>query len=223
MGVAEGRYFKALELNPTSVEIAREYFSFIFLHKLFENFERALGYVEAVKTPENKVLGLVLRAEFARLQNDNLSQINFLKEAVLLNPTADMLQWDLANAYVNNGEVKSAIILLKNYLSKSTSPQLAFKLAILLRGRNEADNKDSLNILLQLSQKYPLEPMILMELSKTQMQMGEKSKAIETARRALQLNNLDASLLENMGNILLKEGNYKEAFVFFEKAKNAKK
>jgi tetratricopeptide (TPR) repeat protein/predicted Ser/Thr protein kinase len=112
-----------------------------------------------------------------------------LEKAVAIDPEFAMAYWHLAVTYISLGrqnDAKGAINKAKHNASKATEKERLYIDAV-YAGLVEESGEKFLNILQNLSQKYPKEKFCYLMLGQSYRRQGDRQKSLEMLQKALAL------------------------------------
>ncbi|MBE6413377.1 MAG: hypothetical protein E7035_02350 [Verrucomicrobiaceae bacterium] len=213
---AEKFYISAVKLKPENISNACEAGNFLVSNKLFDSFFAIISDIERIKNKDNQLLALLLKSEYAKVNNDAKEQIKLLKKATNISPETGFY-FEIASAYHKLGEKQTSVALLKNLAKNKNSVDINLVLASYLSKGDKSQVNEALKILQNTVSENPSNAMAFVALSKVCQQIGETAEAMNYARKATNLapENFVADL--NMGEIYLENELFENASVFLER------
>lgn len=213
---AEKFYISAVKLKPENISNACEAGNFLVSNKLFDSFFAIISDIERIKNKDNQLLALLLKSEYAKVNNDAKEQIKLLKKATNISPETGFY-FEIASAYHKLGEKQTSVALLKNLAKNKNSVDINLVLASYLSKGDKSQVNEALKILQNTVSENPSNAMAFVALSKVCQQIGETAEAMNYARKATNLapENFVADL--NMGEIYLENELFENASVFLDR------
>ena len=210
-------YMQAVKASPNESAICAEAGNFMLDNKLFDAFFKVLTVIESSKQKDNAILALLLKSKHAKINGKKAERLNLLKKAYEMDRESESLLSELMIGYVESGKFKDAVDVAEKFLQKKDSAVLRFRLASLIRDGGKDYCTQSIKLLQKLTEEYPAEPNIFLELSKSYVSAEMYTEALSCARKSVSLAPESLSALTNLGKVLSTGGLYEEALATLER------
>ncbi|MBP3357488.1 MAG: hypothetical protein J6K91_01135 [Opitutales bacterium] len=211
-------YMQAMKASQKSVVIGAEVGNFMLDNKFYDDFLATLNLIESSKEKDNKILALLLKSKYAKINGKTSEQIELLENAYKMDDSSDVLLSELITAYADAKKYRDVLDETEKFLQKKDSAVLRFRMASLIRNGGKDFCTKSIQLLQKLSQEHSSQSNIFLELSRSYKKAGMFDEALASARKAVNLAPTGLSAITNLGEILAFGNLYEEAIATLERS-----